>query len=219
MGFSEYFPISGKLSDAERKKLESSAVLKKISKGSVISGVSGECTGLILVKSGRLRAYINSDQGREVTLYHLLERDFCLFSASCIMKSVQFDVFISAVADSEIWVIPAEVYKEMMSRSAVLANYTAEIMGMRFTDVMWLVEQILWKSFDRRLASFLCDEAEAESTDRLKMTHEQIAANLGSAREVVTRMLKYFQEEGLVSVYRGMIEITDKKRLASLAES
>lgn len=189
-----------------------------IPKGSIISGASDECTGLILVKNGRLRAYINSEQGREITIYRLFERDLCLFSASCILRGVQFDIFVSAQTDAEVWVIPAEVYKGLMDSSAVIANYTAEVMGARFTDVMWLVEQILWKSFDRRLAAFLLEESEACDSDRLDITHEQIAAHLGSAREVVTRMLRYFRQEGLVALTRGTVEITDREKLLGIAK-
>ena len=91
-------------------------------------------------------------------------------------------------------------------------------MGSRFSEVMWLLEQILWKSFDKRLAEFLLQESAMEETISLKLTHEKIAAHLGTAREVVTRMLRYFQEEGLVKLSRGTIELTDLKRLRKLSQ-
>ena len=83
---------------------------------------------------------------------------------------------------------------------------------------MWLMEQILWKSFDKRLAQFLVEETLVEDTDVLKLTHEKIANHLGTAREVVSRMLKYFEGEGLVMVSRGSVKITDLSRLRQLYE-
>ena len=160
-----------------------------------------------------------SEEGREITLYRLFERDICLFSASCIMSSLQFDVFISAEKDTELWIIPPDFYKGLMERSAVVANYTSQIMASRFTDVMWLMDQVMWKSFDKRLAGFLLEESVLEETDTLKITHEKIASHMGTAREVVTRMLKYFQTEGLVRLSRGAVEILDRKGLSVLADT
>ena len=134
------------------------------------------------------------------------------------MNSIQFDITITAEKDTEFWIIPPEYYKGLMEKSAAVANYTNEIMATRFTDVMWLIEQVLWKSFDRRLAHFLIEESAIENSTVLKTTHEIIASHLGSAREVVTRMLKYFQNEGMVKLTRGTIEIIDMDKLEELDE-
>lgn len=146
-------------------------------------------------------------------MYRLFERDICLFSASCIMRSIQFDIVIEAEKDTEAWLIPAETYKGVMEESAPLANYTNEIMASRFSDVMWLIDQIMWKSVDRRLANFLLEESALENTSRLNITHEVIGNHLGTAREVVTRMLRYFQNEGMVKLSRGTVELTDMDKL------
>lgn len=133
---------------------------------------------------GQLRAYILSDEGREITIYRLFERDMCLFSASCIMRSIQFEVTIEAEKDTELWVIAAETYQGIMEESAPVSNYTNELMSSRFSDVMWLMEQIMWKSLDKRVAAFLLEEASIEGANRLKITHETIANHLGSHRAV-----------------------------------
>ena len=132
------------------------------------------------------------------------------------MNSIQFDITIAAEKNTEVLVIPAEVYKSIMEVSAPLANYTNEIMASRFSEVMWLIDQIMWKSFDKRLAEFLLNEANIEGTDTLKITHETIGNHLGNPREVVTRMLKYFVNEGLISLSRGTIEITNKNALKNI---
>ena len=178
-----------------------------------------DCTGLLLVKTGQLRAFILSREGREVTLYRLFDRDICLFSAACIMRSIQFDVTITAEKDTELWVIPSDVYRQIMEQSASAANYTNEIMASRFSEVMWLMEQVMWNSMDRRVAAFLLEEAAIEGTDRLRITHEAIANHLGTHREVVTRMLRYFQGEGLVKLSRGAVELLDAKGLEALGRA
>lgn len=209
MDFKDLFPIWSKLDDAHKEQLLSRVYLKTVSKGTVIHNATMECTSLFLVKSGQLRAYMLSDEGREITLYRLFERDMCLFSASCLMRSIQFEITIEAEKDCELWVIPVRLYQVIMEESAPLSNYTNEVMASRFTDVMWLIEQIMWKSLDKRLAAFLLEESVIEDSSRLKITHEEIANHLGSHREVITRMLKYFQNEGGVSLSRGAVEITD----------
>ena len=218
MELEAFFPgVWDKLTDAQRRALESAASPRRLEAGEQLSG-AGECVGLLAVRSGRLRAYMISDTGREITLYRLFERDICLFSASCVMRGLQSDVSIEAEQPSEVLVVSPEVYKRVMEESAPLANYTNELMASRFSEVMWLVEQILWKSFDRRLAAFLLEESALESSDELRITHERIAAHLGTAREVVTRMLRYFQSEGLVSLSRGTVRIADRQGLEALAE-
>ena len=219
MDFSSYFPIWNKLTPTQQQILERNAVLRKVDKGTAIHNGTVECTGLLLVRSGQLRAYILSDEGREVSLYRLFDRDICLFSASCMMRSIQFEMMIEAEKDTELWVIPPDVYQGIMEASAPLSNFTNEVMATRFSEVMWLMEQIMWKSFDKRLAAFLLEESTLEETQVLKITHETIANHLGTAREVVTRMLRYFQNEGMVKLARGTVEICAERRLQELSDT
>ena len=219
MKFEEYFPVIRKLTKEQQKRIQEAVTEKSVEKGTVLHDGAADCTGLLVVQSGMLRAYILSEEGREITLYRLFERDVCLFSASCMMSGIQFEVTIEAEKDTRVWVIPTKVYKSLMEESAPVANYTNELMASRFSDVMWLIEQIMWKSFDKRLAEFLLEEVSVEGTSLLKITHEVIGNHLGTAREVVTRMLRYFQSEGMVKLSRGMIEITDAAGLEEVAGS
>ena len=218
MEFKDYYPIWDKLTLPQQHKIEGALYFRQEKQGSLVHGGGSDCTGLLLIKSGRLRAYILSEEGREITLYRLLPRDLCLFSASCMLHSLQFDIMIETEEDSEFWVIPPEMYRGLMEESATVANYTNEIMASRFTDVMWLMEQILWKSLDKRLAAFLLEEADLQEKDEIRITHEAIGNHLGNPREVITRMLRYFQEEGLVKLARGRVELTDREGLEALAE-
>ncbi len=218
MQISDFFSMWEKLTREQQTKLTDYAVPRKVAKGTVIHGGSMDCTGLLLVMSGQLRAYILSSDGREITIYRLFDRDICLFSASCIMRSIQFDITVEAEKDTEICVIPSDIYRQVMEESAQLSNFTNEIMATRFSEVMWLMEQVLWKSFDKRLASFLLEEATIEGSNTLNMTHETIGNHLGNPREVVTRMLKYFVSEGYVKLSRGSVEIIHPDGLRRIAE-
>ena len=218
MTFQDYFPIWNKLQTDQQDRIRSNLNFRTVKKGTILHNGDMDCTGLLLVKAGQLRAYILSDEGREITIYRLFDRDLCLFSASCIMRSIQFEVTIQAEKDTDLWVIPAEVYQDIMETSAPVANYTNELMASRFSEVMWLMEQVMWKSLDKRLAAFLLEEASIEGTGQLKLTHENIANHLGSHREVITRMLRYFQSEGMVKLSRGMVTILDTGKLEALQD-
>ena len=216
MNISTYFPIYNELTKEEQHLIDISAFERTVSKGTIVHNGDTECLGLTIVKDGQLRAYKSSDDGREITLFRLLEYDVCLFSNSCTMQSFRADVTLAAEKDTTIIIIPAHTYEQLAATSLSLVTYASEIMAAHFTDVMWLLEQIMWNSFDKRLATFLLDEVSLEGTSILKITHEKIANHLGTAREVVTRMLKYFQTEGLVTLTRGTIEITDMNGLSAL---
>ncbi|MDO4337306.1 MAG: Crp/Fnr family transcriptional regulator [Eubacteriales bacterium] len=218
MEFESYFPIWDKLNKQQQERIKNSLAFRQVKKGTIIHNGNMDCTGLLLIKSGQLRAYILSDEGREITIYRLFDMDVCLFSASCIMRSIQFEITIEAEKNTELWVIPSEIYKSIMEASAPVANYTNELMASRFSDVMWLIEQVMWKSLDKRVAAFLLEESAIEETNELKITHEIIANHLGSHREVITRMLRYFQNEGMVKLSRGTVLITDEEKLRELSK-
>ena len=216
MELSELFPVWDKLTPQQQSLLSQTLVSQSVSKGHVIHNGSLTCSGLLLVRSGQLRAYSLSDEGREITLYRLFDRDICLFSASCIMRSIQFEVIIQAEKDSQICFVPPQVFKQLMEQSAPVANFTNELMATRFSEVMWLMEQIMWKSMDKRLAAFLLEETAIEDSNLLKITHEAIANHIGTHREVITRMLRYFQSEGMVKLTRGTVQILDEEKLRKL---
>ena len=216
MGFENYFPVWSKLTADQQEKLRSQIIYRQVEKGTVLLNGSLDCTGVFLIESGQLRAYILSEEGREITVYRLFDRDMCLFSASCMMRSIQFEIIIEAEKTSNLWLIPVDAYRSVMEDSAPLANYTNEVMASRFSDVMWLIEQVLWKSLDKRLAAFLLEEAAIEGSVSLKLTHESIANHLGSHREVITRMLRYFQSEEMVRLSRGCVTLADEPKLRQL---
>ena len=219
MSFASYFPIWDKLTQEQQERILSVTEFRKVKNGTVLHDGSPECLGLLLIRSGQLRAYMLSEEGREITICRFFEMDICLFSASCVMPNMQFDIFIEAEKDTELWVVPACLYQNLMDESIAVANYSRNLITNHFSDLMWLMEQIMWKSFDKRLAAFLLEESALEGTDSLKITHEKIANHMGTAREVVTRMLRYFQSEDMVKLSRGTVTILDEKKLEALQDA
>ena len=213
---SEALPFFDHLCADDREALLRSAVSTHFNKGETIHDGT-RCTGILLVKSGSLRVYMLSEEGREATLYRLFEGDICILSASCALHSITFDVIVDAEEDTELVVIGGCAFAELSERLPEVKIFALEYALSNFSEVMWVFEQILFMSMDRRLAIFLCDELAKNGSDTVKLTHEQIAKYMGSAREVVSRMLKYFSGEGIVEISRGGIRVVDKKRLRSLA--
>lgn len=169
-----------------------------------------------MIKKGELRIYILSPEGREVTLYRLGEKDTCLLTAACILKNITFSIMVDAEVDSEVFLISSAAFKELKNKNIQVESFTNDIINCHFSETMWAMEKILFTSFDKRLAFFLLEQSREKGSEVLNFTHEYIAKNLGSAREVVSRMLKYFQNEGIVSLSRGSIIIKDKKKLEAL---
>ena len=216
MDFANYFPIWDKLTATQQKQVLEVIQLHKVKKGMMVHDSSAECLGLVVMRSGQLRTFFLSEDAREITLGRLFEYDVSLLSASCVMPDLQFDAMIEAEKDSEFWSIPACLFRNLMEESLAVSNYARSLISSNFSDLMWLMEQIMWKSMDKRLAAFLLEESALEETPLLKITHEKIASHLGTAREVVTRMLRYFQNEGIVKLTRGSIEIVEYEKLRAL---
>ena len=218
MALKDIFPIWNKLTAEQQQRIEAVAELHSVRGGTLVHDGGPDCKGLLLVQSGQLRAYLLSEEGRELTICRFFEMDICLFSASCVMPNMQFTVLVEAEKDTEMWVIPACLYQNLMDEAVALSNFSHDLITGHFTDVMWLMEQVLWKSFDKRLAEFLLAETAVEDSMVLTITHERIANHMGTAREVVTRMLRYFQTEGLVRLTRGAVEVLDAKGLQRIRD-
>ena len=179
------------LNEEQRDLLNRSIIKKHFNKGEAMRTSSKNCSGLFLIESGQVRAYIVSENGKEITLYRLFDRDVCIFSASCIMKNISFDIFIETEKETTAYLIPTPIYDKLSKESIAVQVFANELMGSRFSEVMWIMEQALFMTLDKRLAIFLLEQSNIEQSDKIEITHEKIANHLGSAREVVTRMLKY----------------------------
>ena len=210
------FPAWEHLSSQQQQMLEASCAEQAFEKGAIIHRSDMPCRGMIILRSGMLRAYVLSDEGREITLFRIRSGECCVMSASCLLDAIEFDIMIEASERAEACLIPAHVLHPMMEENPYVGLFIYKQATERFSDVMWVLQQLLFMGADRRVAIFLWDEMVRQSETTLLFTHEEVARNISSAREVVTKTLKYFSEEGIVSLSRGKIEILNKEKLKSL---
>ena len=208
-------PFWASLTDNEKNTLITAANIELYKRGTVFYHGGDECSGVKIVKSGRARVFINSPNGKEMTLYRLYDNDFCMMSVACMLRNINFKFNLETETDCEIAHIPRQSYKRLLDENPAVKNFTLELMASKFTDVMWLFEQMVFSTNEERLANELVEQIAVGGSYVIEITHEKIAADLGTAREVVTRMLKRFQNEGLVSLSRGKIEILNEKALLS----
>lgn len=214
--YEKYFPFWNILNETDKEFLCQNSTVEYFEKEQVVHN-NMECSGLYIVKNGKLRLYMLSEDGKEITLYRLGSGDICMLSASCVLQSITFEVYVDAEMPSECYRINGAAFHTLSERVLEVKSFALEIAVQRFSDVMWIMQQIVFMSMDRRLAIFLLDECAANNSDFIGMTHEQIARHLGTAREVVTRMLKHFASDGIIEVTRKGIIISDKKKLRDVA--
>lgn len=211
------FAFWDKLSEPQRQTIKENAQLRTYKAGEIVHDGGRECTGVLSLLSGRLRTFLLSDSGKEVTLFRLTEGDICMLSASCIIKNISFDIHVSAELDTELILVPSAVYSKLAQENPSLETFMSNIVSMRFSEAMWVFEQIMFMKMDQRLAVFLLEQSSLDDSDTIALTHEQIALHMGTAREVVSRTLKYLSAEGYISVSRKGITILDNDGLMELS--
>lgn len=209
----KYLTFWEKLEDTQKNLLLNSSAEKVFHKDDSIYSADEECLGVLLIKTGMLRVFILSEDGREVTLYRLYPGDTCVLSASCILNSINFEVHISAELETEAILINIAAFGKVANENVYVENFSLRNAMERFSEVMFAIEEILFSSIEKRLANYLLDQSDRVGGDQIKVTHDQIAKDIGSAREVVSRMLKVFQEAGLIEQGRGKIVIINEKGL------
>jgi len=207
---------SAKLDINEIDDITENSTVNRVNKHELLKTNDSGCLGLLYIISGELRAYILSEEGKEVTLYRLHSDDYCVLTSSCVLNQIEFDVFVEAITPTEFLQINTLAVARVNKSNIFFENFILKQTLERFNDVMWSMEQILFKSMDQRLATFLLDEVNKTGNLELKLTHEQIAKYVASAREVVSRTLKYFEGEKILEVKRGKIIIKNKKSLLKL---
>lgn len=210
----EKFPLWEKLTEDEKKRLSEGIVSRRYKKGEIIHRGKGECNGIMIVEEGQLRPFIVSPEGREITLFRVREGELCLMTASCLLDAIATDIMVEAVKETEVLQIPYPVLSALMKAHMELELYLYKCANEKFSDMLWFLQQVLFFSADQRVAGFLLQEG----TDTLSYTHEEIAKLIGTAREVVSRILKYMEEEDLVKLSRGKVTILDRAGLEVMAD-
>lgn len=211
--FSTLFPFYNNLRTSDKLTLDSLS-RRTMKRGSMVP----HCVGVICVIKGRLKVYITNENGKEMTLYRLFDNDVCVLSGSCGVKNISFEVQVRAEDDTELITIPGTVYHKLETKYPEISQFTSSMMAARLSDVMWTLEQVAFSSMDKRVATALIEQRAMVQSDELKITHDEIARDLGTAREVVSRMLKYFQNEDWITQSRGKIFIKNPSALLELSD-
>jgi CRP/FNR family transcriptional regulator len=214
----EVFPFVKRLDQKEKELIMENTRARNYKKGDIVHEGETDCTGVVGIIQGRVKTFMLSSKGKEVALFRLLPKDACILSASCMMNNIVFDVHVSAEEDSEILVVNAEYFEDLTKRNPEAEKFRNDIIAMRFSEVMWLVEQVMFKRMDQRIAGFLLEMINIGGTPEILLSHQEIADNLGTAREVVSRILKYFEKDGIIKISRKAILILDIDRIYEIAQ-
>lgn len=206
---SNRLPFWNLLTDKEKEILKDNTIERTYTKGSIVFDNSSSCLGLLNVISGQVRAYLVSDEGKEVTIFKLEDNDLCVLSASCIIKQITFDTQLVANEDTKVLIVPSNIIEDLAYMNIELRCYLYEKALARFSDVMWNMQELLFKGLDSRVANYLINQYERTDSTVIKVTHEEIANDINSAREAVTRILKLFVQDGLIKLQKGSIELVD----------
>ena len=214
----EALPYWQALTEAEKSRVRETASVRCFYPGEILYGHNVSCIGMIHVLKGETRAYVLSREGREIQLFRVGQGDNCILSAACVLAHISFESTMVAAAFSEILVVPVTVFESLCEHNIHVRCFAYELATRRFSTVMSVVQMILFSSLDARLATYLFQEYQRNSGAPIRLTHEQIAQNINSAREAVSRALKRFSEDGLIECGRGVIRIRDSQALRMRCE-
>lgn len=216
----EKLPFWNELSNEEKSLCRMSAFTGEYKAGSYIFGKcqSQSCLGMIHILSGEIRASIVSEEGREITLFRIGTGEYCVLSAACVLSQITFETQLYVTKNTKVLVLPSETYSKLMDKNIHVRCFTYELATERFSSVMWVMQQMLFYGFDKRLANFFLEEHKRIGKNEIRMTQEEIATATNSAREVVTRMIKQFANDGLIESGRGVIYIKNLKGLQDIAQ-
>lgn len=212
----EQLPFWKNLTLEEKKQLNRFTAIKHYKKGDMIYSENNECLGAVMIISGKSRIYIMSDEGREITLFKLKEMECCVLSASCIISKITFETYMMAESDCKILIINYTFFKELINKNIYVKCFVYELLTQRLSTVMLVMQPILFDKLDKRLALFLINECKKLENNEIRMTQEEIAKNIGSTREVVTRMLNKFEAKGLIELSRKRIVVKDIDKLKNI---
>jgi len=209
--FIQIFPFFIQAPPEVKKEFEAAAQYKKIPAGTTVFWEGDRCQSLALLISGQVRVYKSGESGREITLYRFSRGEGCILTLSCIMSDTVFPAIAQVVEDTEAFIIPSAVVRDWINRHAIWRNFVCSLLAQRLAEVIATVEEIAFKRMDMRIAEFLTDKSKL--VNPVKITHQEIASELGSAREVISRILKDFEEEKIISLSRGVIQIENQQAL------
>lgn len=214
--FERSFPFWGSLTEEEQAEMILGTTRNKCGKKNRLHFGGGECAGVQIIEKGRARIFITSPNGGDITLFRLMDGDVSILSAACMLNGMDVELDMEMETDCIIYTIPKKLYKKFYEENGAVKDYTMEMVSEKFSDIMWLFNQFVFSNVASRLAGVLLEHRAMEGQDVLPVTHEVLARDAGTAREVVSRLLKQFQADGMVRLTRGRVEIVDAGRLGKV---
>jgi len=188
------------------KEFFTQARLQKIPQGTTVFWEGDACHSLALLLSGTVRVFKTGENGREITLYRFGAGEGCILTASCIMSGGDFPAIAEVEQESEAVIIPASILKNWVHRYEIWREFVLGLLAQRLSNVIATVEEIAFRRMDARLAEWLLSN-KGQQSSVIQTTHHKIAEELGTAREVISRLLKDFEMEGSIQLSRGEIKI------------
>lgn len=192
------------------------AYLARIPSGQDVFLEGDPVDAIALLISGVVRVYNIGVTGREITLYRFGLGDSCILSANAIFNQATFPAIATVEEDAEAVMIPADTFRDWVSRYEIWRNFILNLLSQRLTSLMAVIDEVAFQRMDTRIAAFLVERSQIENP--VSITHQEIAAELGSSREVISRILEDFSRRGVIRTTRGTIEVIDGAKLNDLAQ-
>ncbi len=208
--FEQFFPDLAQ-DQLFQRQLLSAGELINLPTGQHICLEGASCRHLAFVLQGTGRIYKLGESGREITLYRVEPGDCCILTLSCIHSDREFPAFAVCESALQAIIVPAKIIRKWMDSEPAWREYAWNLIADRLSDVISLVEEVTFRRMDERLAGYLEQSTLANAQTSLKITHQQIAAELGTSREVISRLLKDMQQQGKLELGRGWIRLSNKK--------
>lgn len=214
--FTQAFPFWNQLTEGQRESVREHTVKTLCTKKTRLHFGGGECAGVQIIGYGRVRVFITSPGGGDITLFRLLDGDVSILSAACMLNGMDVELDMEMETDCEIYTIPKSIYRKLYDDCGEVKDYTMEMISEKFSDIMWLFNQFVFSNVASRIASAIIEHKVLSGSDQFEITHEALARDAGTAREVVTRILKQFQADGLVKLTRGKVEVLNEAGLRKI---
>jgi CRP/FNR family transcriptional regulator, anaerobic regulatory protein len=199
-----------------KQEFQQAAFFMRIPEGKDVFIEGDHVEAIALLVSGVVRVYKSGESGREITLYRFGNGESCILTANAILSGKDFPAIATVEKNAEAFMIPADAFREWIHKWTPWREFVFELLSQRLSTVMALIDQVAFRRMDVRLAKLLLERS--KKTSSIKVTHQEIAAELGSSREVISRLLEDFAEEGLILMARGEIEVVDRDRLTARLE-
>ena len=204
-------PLLQRADPAHVHEFQQAAFFAKIPTGKDVFLEGDRVDGIALLISGVVRVYKIGETGRQITLYRFGNGQSCILTANAILSQKTFPAVATVEKDAEAVVIPAELFRKWVSTNDLWREFVFDLLSQRLSSVMEIIDEVVFQRMDARLAALLLTRSQIQNP--MRITHQEIAAELGSSREVISRLLEDFSERGFVSVSRGEVELLDAEGL------